>query len=124
MARIIGRAENWEKVYEAYQSVNFTAFDYESVKQSLINYIKLYHSEAFSDIIESSELIVLIELFAWISETYAYRLDMNAHENFITTAQRKESVLRLAKLLSYNASRNIPARGLVKITSISTIPIV
>lgn len=120
MARIIGRAENWEKVYEAYQSVNFNAFDYESVKQSLIDYIKLYHSEAFSDIIESSELIVLIELFAWISETYAYRLDLNAHENFITTAQRKESVLRLAKLLSYNASRNIPARGLVKITSIST----
>lgn len=120
MARIIGRAENWEKVYEAYQNINFTAFDYEAIKQSLIDYLKLYHAESFSDFIESSELVAVIELFAWISETFAYRLDMNAHENFITTAQRKESVLRLAKLLSYNASRNIPARGLVKLTSISS----
>lgn len=120
MARIIGRAENWVKVYEAYQSVNFNAFDYESIKQSLIDYLKLYHSESFSDFIESSELIAIIELFAYISELYAYRLDLNSHENFITTAQRKESVLRLAKLLSYNPSRNIPARGLVKLTSIST----
>jgi hypothetical protein len=55
-----------------------------------------------------------------VGELMAYRLDLNAHENLIAVAQRKESILRLAKLLSYNASRNIPSRGLVKITSIST----
>jgi hypothetical protein len=47
-------------------------------------------------------------------------LDINAHENFLSTAQRKESVLRLAKFISYTASRPLPARGLVKITSIAT----
>ena len=38
----------------------------------------------------------------------------------MTTAERKESILRLAKLISYKSSRNIPARGLVKIQSIQT----
>lgn len=118
--RTINRAENWERVYEAYQQVNFSAWDFTSIKESLIDYMKLYYPEDFNDFTENSDLIAILELFAYVSEQYAYRNDLNAHENFITIAERKESVLRLAKMLSYNASRNIPARGLVKITSIVT----
>jgi hypothetical protein len=120
MSRIVNRAENYERAYEAFQQINFAAWDFDSVRQSLIDYLKLYYPEEFNDFIESSELIALLDLFAYIAELSAYRFDLNAHENFITTAERKESILRLAKLLSYNPSRNIPARGLVKITSIST----
>lgn len=118
--RITNRAEIWEKAYDVFQQVNFAAWDYNTIKQSLIDYIKLYRAEDFSDFIETSEFITILETFAYVGELMAYRVDMNAHENFISTAQRKESVLRLAKLLSYNAYRNIPARGLVKITSVST----
>lgn len=118
--RITNRAEIWEKAYEVFQQVNFAAWDYNTIKQSLVDYIKIYRQEDFSDFIESSEFITILEIFAYVGELLAYRTDMNAHENFISTAQRKESVLRLAKLLSYNASRNIPARGLVKVMSIST----
>ena len=57
MTREINRAESWESVYEAFQQVNFTAFDYNSVKQNLIDYIKLYFNESFNDYIESSEII-------------------------------------------------------------------
>lgn len=120
MSRQISRAENWEQVYTAFQNINFSAFDYDSVKSSLVEYIKLYFPENFNDYIESSELIAILELFAYAAELIAYRVDMNAHENFISTAQRKQSILRLAKLLSYNASRNLPARGLVKLDSIKT----
>jgi hypothetical protein len=118
--RLVNRAENWERAYEAFQQVNFAAWDYNTIKESLLDYLKLYHPEDFKDFIESSEFITLIEVFAYIGEQMAYRLDMNAHENFMSTAERKESVLRLAKLVSYNASRNIPARGIVKIQSISS----
>lgn len=120
MSRLINRAENWERVYEAFQQVNFAAWDYETVKQSLIDYLKLYYPEDFNNFIESDELVALLELFAYVAELSAYRFDLNAHENFISTAERKESVLRLAKLLSYKADRNIPARGLVKLTSVTT----
>lgn len=118
--RITNRAEIWERAYDAFRQVNFTAWDYNTIKQSLVDYIKIYRPEDFSDFIESSEFITILEIFAYVGELLSYRVDMNAHENFISTARRKESVLRLAKLLSYNASRNIPARGLVKITSVTT----
>lgn len=113
-------AEAWDKVYNAFQQINFTAYDYDTVKESLLQYLKIYHAEHFNDFIESSELIAILELFAYVAEQLAYRVDTMAHENFITTAQRKQSVLRLARLISYQASRNIPARGLVKINSIRT----
>jgi hypothetical protein len=120
MSRIVSRAESFETAYEVFQQVNFSAFDFVTVKESMIEYIKAYFPEDFNDYIESSEFIAVLELFAYMAELVAYRLDLNAHENFITQAQRKESVLRLAKLISYKPSRNIPARGFVKINSIRT----
>lgn len=113
-------AETWEKVYQAFSAVNFTAFDFSTVKQSLIDYTRTYYPEQFNDYIQSSEFIALLELFAYICEQLAYRIDMVGHENFITTAQRKQSILRLAKLISYKATRNIPVRGLVKFTTVTT----
>lgn len=116
----INRAENWERVHQAFQQVNFSAWDFNTVRESLVDYLKIYYPEDFNDFIESSELVEYINLFAYTVELLSYRLDLNSNENFRTTAQRKESVLRIAKLLSYNSSRNLPARGLVKLSSIST----
>ena len=113
-------AETWEKIYQAFNEVSFVSYDFDSIKQSLIDYTRTYYPEVFNDYIESSEFIAMLEMFAYIAEQLAYRVDMVAHENFITTAQRKQSILRLAKLISYKATRNIPVRGLVKINSVTT----
>lgn len=120
MAIEISRAEAWVRAHEVFTQINFNAFDFNTIKESLLDYMKLYYPEDFNDYIESSEFIAILEIFAYVGEILAYRLDLNAHENFISTAERKESILRLAKLISYKASRNIAARGLVKITSIQT----
>lgn len=120
MGRKISRAESWSTVYKAFQNINFSAYDFTTVKSSLRDYIQLYHSENFNDYIENSEIIAQIESFAYVAEILAYRQDMNAHENFFTLAERKDSILQLAKFISYNASRNLTPRGLVKITSVQT----
>lgn len=113
-------AETWDKIYQAFSAVSFVSYDFDTIKQSLIDYTRTYYPEQYNDYIQSSEFIALLEMFAYIAEQLAYRVDMVSHENFITTAQRKQSILRLAKLISYKATRNIPVRGLVKVNSIST----
>lgn len=113
-------AETWEKLYQAFSAVSFVSYDFDSIKQSLLDYTQTYYPEHFNDYIQSSEFIALLEMFAYIAEQLAYRVDLVSHENFITTAQRKQSILRLAKLISYKATRNIPVRGLVKLTTVST----
>lgn len=117
--KLLYAAESWEKVYKAFEQVNFTAYDFDAVKQSLLDYLKLNYPENFNDYIESSELIALVELFAYIAEQHAYRVDMAAHENMLPTARRKQNILRLANLVSYTASRNLPLRGFVKLTAVS-----
>jgi hypothetical protein len=62
----------------------------------------------------------LIDLIAFLGQNLAFRTDLNARENFLETAERRESVLRLARLISYNPKRNTPANGLLKIESVST----
>lgn len=113
-------AESWDKIYQAFNDVSFVSYDYDTIKQSLIDYTRTYFSEVFNDLVESSEYIAMLEMFAYVAEQLAYRVDMVGHENFITSAQRKQSILNLAKLISYKATRNIPVRGLVKLSSIST----
>jgi hypothetical protein len=113
-------AESWQTIYQAFNQVNFSSYDFDTIKQSLIDYIRIYFPENYNDWIESSELLASIEAFAYIAEQLAYRMDMLSHEVFLTTAQRKQSILKLAKMISYQPSRNIAGRGLVKITSIST----
>jgi hypothetical protein len=99
--RIISKAEGFDLIYKAFQDINFKSFDFNTVKQSLIDYVKLYFPETFNDFIESSEFIAHLEIFAYVAELFIYRVDVNAHENFLPVAQRKDSVLRLAKFISY-----------------------
>ena len=113
-------AEDWTKVYQSFKDANFQAYDFETIRKSMIDYVRLYYPEDFNDYIESSEFIALIDLIATLGQSLAYRNDLNTRENFIDTAERRESILRLARLISYSPKRSVPASGILKITEIST----
>lgn len=113
-------AEDWTRVYQTFRNADFQSYDYETLRKSMIDYLRLYYPEDFNDFIESSEFIALIDLIAFLGQSLAFRGDLNARENFMDTAQRRDSILKLAKLISYNPKRNIPASGLLKVDSVST----
>jgi hypothetical protein len=113
-------AEDWTRVYQTFRNADFQSYDYETLRKSMIDYLRLYYPEDFNDFIESSEFIALIDLIAFLGQSLAFRSDLNARENFIDTAQRRDSILKLAKLISYNPKRNIPASGFLKVDSVST----
>lgn len=117
-------AEDWTKVYQTFRNADFQSYDYETLRKSMIDYLRLYYPEDFNDFVESSEFIALIDLIAFLGQSLAFRGDMNARENFIDTAQRRDSVLKLARLISYNPKRNNPATGYLKIDSVSTTEII
>ncbi len=113
-------AEDWRVLYRAFTEINFAAFDFDTIRSALIDYIRINFPEDFNDWIESSEFVALLELLAYLGQSLAFRTDLNTRENFLDTAERRESVLRLARMLSFVPSRNRAAAGLVKITQIST----
>ena len=113
-------AEDWTKLYQTFRNADFQSYDYETLRKSMVDYLRLYYPEDFNDFIESSEFIALIDLIAFLGQSLAFRGDLNARENFIDTAQRRDSVLKLARLISYNPKRNIPSSGFLKVDSVST----
>lgn len=113
-------AEDYQKVFKAYQFIDYTAYDFDTLKQALINYIQAYYPEDFNDYIESSEFIAIIELLAYFGTSLAFRTDLNSRENFIDTAERRESIIRLAQMVNYVPKRNIAASGLFKLMAVQT----
>ena len=113
-------AEDWRKIYQTFKYADFTSYDFENIRRVMISYLRENYPEDFNDYIESSEYLALIDLIAFMGQSLAFRIDVNARENFLELAERRESILRLARLLSYNVKRNICASGLLKIESITT----
>jgi len=113
-------AEDWTKLYQTFRNADFQSYDYETLRKSMVDYLRLYYPEDFNDFIESSEFIALIDIIAFLGQSLAFRGDLNARENFIDTAQRRDSILKLARLISYNPKRNINAQGFLKFDSVST----
>jgi len=113
-------AEDWKKVYETFREADFQSYDYETIRKSMVDYLRNYYPEDFNDFIESSEYIALIDLIAFLGQSLSFRADLNARENFLETAERRDSILRLARMLNYYPKRQQIARGLLKVASVET----
>lgn len=113
-------AEDWTKIYQSFRNADFQSYDFDTLRRTMINYLRETYPEEFNDYIDSSEYIALIDLIAYLGQNLSFRVDLNARENFLETAQRRDSILRLAQLISYNPKRNVPANGLLKITAVRT----
>ena len=113
-------AEDWTRIYQTFKNADFKSYDFENLRRVMISYLRENYPEDFNDYIESSEYVALIDLIAFLGQSLSFRIDLASRENFIELAERKESVLRLARTLAYNAKRNIGANGLLKFDTIST----
>jgi hypothetical protein len=113
-------AEDWTKIYQSFRNADFQSYDFETLRRSMINYLQQTYPEDFNDYIDSSEYMALVELIAYLGQNLSFRIDLNARENFLETAQRRDSILRLAQLVSYVPSRNLPATGTLKVVGVAT----
>ena len=117
-------AEDFTVLYDSFANSNFKAYDFDTIRAAMVNYIQNTYPEEFNDWIQSSEFVALLDVVAYFGHSLAFRLDYATRENFFGTAQRRESLIRLANLVNYKVRRNIPAFGLVKIVDIRTNEIV
>ncbi len=126
MANVISRqntlfvAEDWIQIYQAIENVDFRAYDFDNLVQAIVDHLQQTFPEEFNDWIASSEFIMKIEVLAWLSQNIAFRVDLNARENFLSTAERRDSLIKLAENVAYKVNRVTSASGQVHIDSIRT----
>ena len=113
-------AEDWKRIYQSFRNADFQSYDFDNLRRTMINYLRQNYPEDFNDYIESSEYLALIDMIAFLGQNLSFRIDLNARENFLETAERRESILRLARMLSYNPKRNQATNGLLKLVTVKT----
>lgn len=111
---------DWKSIYKNYSQADFQSYDYETLRKSMVDFLRTNYPETFNDYTESSEYVALLDVIAFMGQGLAFRNDLNTRENFIDTAERRDSVVKLAKLVGYTPKRNSAAQGYLKISAIST----
>jgi hypothetical protein len=112
--------EDWKRIYQTYREADFQSYDFETLRKSFVDYLRLYYPETFNDYVESSEFIAMLDVMAFMGQALAFRTDLNTRENYLDTAERRDSVVKLANLVSYTPKRNTEASGYLKVFSIQT----
>ena len=113
-------AEDWKRLYRTFKEADFESYDFETLRKTFVDYIRTYYPETFNDYTESSEFIALLDLMAFMGQGLAFRTDLNTRENFLDTAERRDSVLKLANLVSYSPKRTLAGQGYLKVVSVQT----
>lgn len=117
---VVFGVEDWKRIYQTYREADFQSYDFETLRKSFVDYLRLYYPETFNDYIESSEFIALLDVMAFMGQALAFRTDLNTRENYLDTAERRDSVVKLANLVSYTPKRNTAASGYLKVFSVQT----
>ena len=85
--------QDWQNIYQTFRNADFKSYDYETLRKSMVDFLRLYNPENFNDYINSSEYVSLIDLISFMGQSLSFRMDLNARENYLETARRRDSVL-------------------------------
>jgi hypothetical protein len=93
-------------------NLNYTNQDFWSMKSRLIDFINQKFGSEFSDFVESSLAIMLIENWAFLADTLSFKMDQIANEIFIDTVTELDNAFRLAKLVGFQPQPPIASSSL------------
>jgi len=89
--------------------INFEATDFQSLKDSLVNYIKTVYPLDYTYFAESDFGMMLVELVAYMGHVLSYKADYLANENYIKTARSRNNVKKLLELIGIRIKGPIAA---------------
>jgi len=96
--------------------IDFTATDFATIRQSLVDYIKTVYPTDYNNFVESDLGMMLVELVAYMGTVMSMKSDMLAHENFIQTAKDRDSVRKLFELVGVSMKGPTSAQSTAQLT--------
>lgn len=93
--------------------IKYTSREFESIKESLIDYVKRYYPETFRDFSEASFGSLMLDTVAYVGDVLSFYLDYQANESFLDTATEYDNILKLGKQLGYKFRGNPSSYGVV-----------
>jgi len=104
------------------KKINYNARNFSDVRQQLIEFIKKYYPDTFSDFNDASVGMMLLELNAAVGDMLSFQTDRLFNETQINYAQEKSSLLELARTFGLNVPGKRPSLTIVDWT-VTNIPV-
>lgn len=79
--------------------INYSAADFDTLRDSMIEYVKAVYPEDFNNFYESDMGIMLVELVAYMGSVMSYKGDALANENTLPTVKTRDNMAKLLELI-------------------------
>jgi exoribonuclease R len=83
----------------AEKKINYLSRNFADVRTELLNFIRKYYPEIFSDFSDSSIGTMMVELNAAVADMLSHHTDRMFQETQIDYAQKRKSLLSMARTL-------------------------
>jgi hypothetical protein len=104
------------------KKIDYNSRNFSDVRQQLVEFIKKYYPETFSDFNDASVGMMLLELNAAVGDMLSFHTDRMFNETQINYAQERSSLLELARTFGLNIPGKRPSITLVDWT-VTNIPV-
>ncbi len=91
------------------KKIDYNARNFAEVRSELVNFVKQYYPDVYSDFNDASVGMMLLELNAAVGDMLSYHTDRSFNETQISYMQEKTSLLELARTFGLNVPGNRPS---------------
>lgn len=95
------------------RKIDYNSRNFAEIRDQLVNFIKQYYPEVFSDFNDASVGMMLLELNAAVGDMLSYQSDRMFNETQINYAQERSSLLELARTFGLNVPGKRPSITIV-----------
>ena len=91
--------------------ISYTSRDFNSIKQDLINYAKIYYPNTYKDFNDASFGAMMIDMIAYVGDILSFYVDYQTNETLLETAIEEGSIVKIAKQLGYKFNNTPSSTG-------------
>lgn len=97
------------------KDVKYLGRDFDSIKQGLIDFVKIYYPNTYNDFNEASPGMMFLELVAYVGDTLNYYIDSQLKESLLLQATEKKNILSMAAAMGYKPKVSVPSNVTIDI---------
>lgn len=91
--------------------ISYTSRDFSSIRNDLINYVKVYYPDTYKDFNEASFGSLMFDLVAYVGDIMSYYIDYQTNESFLETAIERNNLIKIANQLGYKFTGSPSSSG-------------
>lgn len=92
--------------------ISYTSRDYNSIRDDLMNYVKVYYPDTYKDFNEASFGSLMFDMVAYVGDIMSYYVDYNTNESFLETAVERNNLIKISKQLGYKFTGSPSSSGI------------